>query len=349
MKKTFKFGWLILAIGAVIAIVGAVFHGVKAVEFDGLKVQAVKKDRDIQKTYAKKEFDRIEIENGSGYFAPVDLDIRQGSDYSVSYSGSSRFEPKISYQNGTLKIIRGRNISGTVSFDFTDYRTKIDSKLVITVPENVKLSTLKVEGIYNNLDLEKLNVGMLELDLNHTKKLELNEVTAERTDVDTGIDAGQIINSKLNNGKLEFTAEADLDLVVSGGELNNIKVKTEGRGRVYYKDGLVLNGGSTQLADIEYGYEYSDDESDSEDVDDTEPSPDLDADTITVKGKYEIKNTNGAIRVGNVTVQGYRLTNKHGKNTLHDQQQTNGGTLEENADQADVLTLDNQTGENTIK
>lgn len=332
MKKTFKFGWLILAIGAVIAIVGAVFHGVKAVEFDGLKVQTVKKDRDIQKTYAKKEFDRIEIENGSGYFAPVDLDIRQGSDYSVSYSGSSRFEPKISYQNGTLKIIRGRDTRGTVSFDFTDYRTKIDSKLVITVPENVKLSTLKVEGIYDNLDLEKLNVGMLELDLNHTKKLELNEVTAERTDVDTGIDAGQIINSKLNNG-----------------ELNNIKVKTEGRGRVYYKDGLVLNGGSTQLADIEYGYEYSDDESDSEDVDDTEQSPDLDADTITVKGKYEIKNANGAIRVGNVTVQGYRLTNKHGKNTLHDQQQTNGGTLEENADQADVLTLDNQTGENTVK
>ena len=43
------------------------------------------------------------------------------------------------------------------------------------------------------------------------------------------------------------------------------------------------------------------------------------------------------------------LTNKHGKNTLHDQQQTNGGTLEENTDQADVLTLDNQTGENTVK
>ena len=345
MKKTFKFGWLILAIGAVIAIVGAVFHGVKAVEFDGLKVQTVKKDRDIQKTYAKKEFDQIKIESGSGYFAPIDLDIRQGSDYSVSYSGSSRFEPKISYQNGTLKIIGGRNISGTVGFDFTNHRTKIDSKLVITVPENVKLSTLKVEGIYNNLDLEKLNVGMLELDLNHTKKLELNEVTAERTDVDTGIDAGQIINSKLNNGELEFTAAADLDLVVSGGELNNIKVKTEGQGRVYYKDGLVINGGSTQLADIKYGYEYADDESEV----DADSSSDLNADTITVKGKYEIKNVAGAICVGNVTVQGYRLTNKHGKNTLHDQQQANGGTLEENADQADVLTLDNQTGENTVK
>lgn len=244
-----------------------------------------------------------------------------------------------------MKIIGGRNISGTVGFDFTNHRTKIDSKLVITVPENVKLSTLKVEGIYNNLDLEKLNVGMLELDLNHTKKLELNEVTAERTDVDTGIDAGQIINSKLNNGELEFTAAADLDLVVSGGELNNIKVKTEGQGRVYYKDGLVINGGSTQLADIKYGYEYADDESEV----DADSSSDLNADTITVKGKYEIKNVAGAICVGNVTVQGYRLTNKHGKNTLHDQQQTNGGTLEENADQADVLTLDNQTGENTVK
>lgn len=345
MKKTFKFGWLILAIGAVIAIVGAVFHGVKAVEFDGLKVQTVKKDRDIQKTYAKKEFDQIKIESGSGYFAPIDLDIRQGSDYSVSYSGSSRYEPKISYQNGTLKIIRGLDTHNTVSLDLTDYRTKIDSKLVITVPENVKLSTLKVEGIYDNINLEKLNVAMLDLDLDHTKKFELNEVTAERTEVDTGIDAGQIINSKLNNGELEFTAAADLDLVVSGGELNNIKVKTEGQGRVCYKDGLVVNGGSTQLADIEYGYEYADDESEV----DADLSSDLDADTITVKGKYEIKNVAGAIRVGNVTVQGYRLTNKHGKNTLHDQQQTNGGTLEENTDQADVLTLDNQTGENTVK
>ena len=345
MKKTFKFGWLILAIGAVIAIVGAVFHGVKAVEFDGLKVQTVKKDRDIQKTYAKKEFDQIKIESGSGYFAPIDLDIRQGSDYSVSYSGSSRYEPKISYQNGTLKIIRGLDTHNTVSLDLTDYRTKIDSKLVITVPENVKLSTLKVEGIYDNINLEKLNVAMLDLDLDHTKKFELNEVTAERTEVDTGIDAGQIINSKLNNGELEFTAAADLDLVVSGGELNNIKVKTEGQGRVYYKDGLVVNGGSTQLADNEYGYEYADDESEV----DADSSSDLDADTITVKGKYEIKNVAGAIRVGNVTVQGYRLTNKHGKNTLHDQQQTNGGTLEENTDQADVLTLDNQTGENPVK
>ena len=51
----------------------------------------------------------------------------------------------------------------------------------------------------------------------------------------------------------------------------------------------------------------------------------------------------------NATVQGYRLTNKHGKNNLHDQQQTNGGTLEENADQADVLTLSSRTGENTVK
>ena len=54
MKKTFKFGWLILAIGAVIAIVGAVFHGVKAVEFDGLKVQTVKKIEIFKRRMLKK-------------------------------------------------------------------------------------------------------------------------------------------------------------------------------------------------------------------------------------------------------------------------------------------------------
>ena len=54
MKKIFKAGWVILALGAVLAIVGAAFNGVKAVEFNGFKVQTVKKDTAITKTYAKK-------------------------------------------------------------------------------------------------------------------------------------------------------------------------------------------------------------------------------------------------------------------------------------------------------
>lgn len=349
MKKIFKAGWVILALGAVLAIVGAAFNGVKAVEFNGFKVQTVKKDTAITKTYAKKEFERIEFVNGSGYFVPMELEIRQGQDYSVSYSGSSRFEPKIDYQNGTLKVARGQEMHG-FSFDFNDYRSKIDSKLIITVPENVKLSFVKVNGNYDNIKLEKLNIATLELEANSSEKLSLNEVTTERTDIDMNTDEVTITNSKLNNGELSLDRVADL--IVSGGELTNINVKVDSEGRVYYKDGLVLNGGGTQLADEVYGYASDDDndaDNDSDYVDNSEPSADLYADTITIKGKYEIKNNDGATRIMNATVQGYRLTNKHGKNNLHDQQQTNGGTLEENADQADVLTLSSRTGENTVK
>lgn len=349
MKKIFKAGWVILALGVVLAIVGAAFNGVKAVEFNGFKVQTVKKDTAITKTYAKKEFERIEFVNGSGYFVPMELEIRQGQDYSVSYSGSSRFEPKIDYQNGTLKIVRGQEMHG-FSFDLNNYQSKIDSKLIITVPENVKLSFVKVNGNYDNVKLEKLNIATLELEADSSEKLSLNEVTTERTDIDVNTDEVTITNSKLNNGELSLDRVADL--VVSGGELTNINVKVDSEGRVYYKDGLVLNGGGTQLADEVYGYESDDDndaDNDSDYADDLEPSADLDADTITIKGKYEIKNNSGATRIMNATVQGYRLTNKHGENNLHDQQQTNGGTLEENADQADVLTLSSQTGENTVK
>ena len=177
-----------------------------------------------------------------------------------------------------------------------------------------------------------------------------SEVTTERTDIDMNTDEVTLTNSKLNNGELSLDRVADL--VVSGGELTNINVKVDSEGRVYYKDGLVLNGGGTQLADEVYGYASDDDndaDNDSDYVDNSEPSADLDADTITIKGKYEIKNNTGVTRIMNATVQGYRLTNKHGKNNLHDQQQTNGGTLEENADQADVLTLSSRTGENTVK
>ena len=231
-----------------------------------------------------------------------------------------------------------------------NYQSKIDSKLIITVPENVKLSFVKVNGNYDNVKLEKLNIATLELEADSSEKLSLNEVTTERTDIDMNTDEVTITNSKLNNGELSLDRVADF--VVSGGELTNINVKVDSEGRVYYKDGLVLNGGGTQLADEVYGYESDDDndtDNDSDYADNLEPSADLDADTITIKGKYEIKNNSGTTRIMNATVQGYRLTNKHGKNNLHDQQQTNGGTLEENADQADVLTLSSQTGENTVK
>ncbi len=347
MKKIFKAGWVILALGVVLAIVGAAFNGVKAVEFNGFKVQTVKKDTAITKTYAKKEFERIEFVNGSGYFVPMELEIRQGQDYSVSYSGSSRFEPKIDYQNGTLKVARGQEMHG-FSFDLNNYQSKIDSKLIITVPENVKLSFVKVNGNYDNIKLEKLNIATLELEANSSEKLSLNEVTTERTDIDMNTDEVTLTNSKLNNGELSLVA----DLVVSGGELTNINVKVDSEGRVYYKDGLVLNGGGTQLADEVYGYESDDDndaDNDSDYADNSEPNAELDADTITIKGKYEIKNNTGVTRIMNATVQGYRLTNKHGENNLHDQQQTNGGTLEENADQADVLILSSRIGENTVK
>lgn len=350
MKKTFKFGLVILVLGAVLAIVGAVSNGIKPVEFNGFKVQTVKKDTRTKKEYAKKEFNRIEIENEEGDVLPLSVEIKQGKDYSVAYQGSSRFEPKLNYQNGTLKISRGSELSKTVSFDFTDYRSKIDSSLVITVPENVKLATLKVDGAFNTLRLEKLNIATLELDPRHSERVELTEVTTERTDVEmesvTGV---HITNSKLNNGDLEFNDLLDFELVVAGGEFNNLKVRTDGHGKVYYKDGLVLNGGMTQLGDVEYGIVVGDNDAEAEHEAQSDGSADLFANTITVKGKYEIKNNHGLTQIENATVQGYRLTNKHGKNTLREQQQTNGGTLEEGTDQADVLILTNETGENIIK
>ena len=195
-----------------------------------------------------------------------------------------------------------------------NYQSKIDSKLIITVPENVKLSFVKVNGNYDNIKLEKLNIATLELEANSSEKLSLNEVTTERTDIDMNTDEVTLTNSKLNNGELSLDRVADL--VVSGGELTNINVKVDSEGRVYYKDGLVLNGGGTQLADEVYGYASDDDndaDNDSDYVDNSEPSADLDADTITIKGKYEIKNNTGVTRIMNATVQGYRLTNKHGK------------------------------------
>ena len=110
---------------------------------------------------------------------------------------------------------------------------KIDSKLIITVPENVKLSFVKVNGNYDNIKLEKLNIATLELEANSSEKLSLNEVTTERTDIDMNTDEVTLTNSKLNNGELSLDRVADL--VVSGGELTNINVKVDSEGRVYYK------------------------------------------------------------------------------------------------------------------
>lgn len=328
MKKVLKFGVVIFVIGTFMAIIGAAFHGIKAIEFNGLHVRIAKEAKTIRKTYTSKEFSSLEVISPD--FLPAKVKISQGDDYSVSYHGNALYEPKLRYQEGKLSI----NQSYADSYgriDLTGNYPTSYGELTITVPKDKTLSELTVNGQGLDMFINDIKTDKLVLDVNTAEDVSLTNVEAKKTDLTLDSDGVSLNNTHLADGSLSIT---DGDLKVTRGELTNITVHSVGEGDVTYNDGLILNGGSTHLEPEE---------------DDDDENGDLSATRVTVQGKYEMESVNGEIWVTNANAQGYRLTSTKGKNTLFERSQRNGGTLEENSDQTDVLNITNHLGDNTVK
>lgn len=323
MKKIFKAGGITIILGVIIAIVGAVFNGVRAVEFVNLKPQIVQKGKKITKNYSATDFTTIKFDNNNADGSAYDVEIKQGSGYKVTYTGNSKYEPKVSVSNDSLTITPSKRNHSTVGFYYTNYESRV-GKITITVPENVKLDKLSLEGFVRSLVLSDLNITELTSDKHtYADAATFKNLTVDQLELNLGVgDELFIKDSKLSNGTLDFSG----DLRVSGGELTDIAITSNQDGDVDFLNGTTITNGSVKLTDADFT-----------------------ANGVTFHGKYEVTNKDGDNNVSNVTVQGYRIVTTDGTNTLFDQVQNNGGTLEQNTDQADVLTLTNTDGDNTVK
>lgn len=330
MKNLFKAGWIVLLIGAVMTAIGVAKDGAKSIEFKGIKPVELKEDKKITKKYDVKEAKNLVMAlnkkadgSNSDYSSIVNVEVRQGNDFSAKYIGSKNLAPVIKNEGDALKIYAGKK-SGNyrrVVFDFNGFRSSTDwtSHLVITVPRDYKFSSVENDGMNGDLTLSGLKTENLKLHMYDVSDIMLNNIEADKVDIDVSSDL-KVNSSKLSYGMIKVD-EGDLNLFDS--EVNSI--------------GFELNDGdfSNSNTIMEKSSVKSND-------------GDISASNATIKGRCQFISQDGDINVTNAQADGYVSTTSSGDNLLH-AKKGEATTLEENPNAANILVLMNSDGDNSVK
>lgn len=134
----------------------------------------------------------------------ADIEIKEGSDFTVKYKFTEGYEPDVKLDGNVLSI-KQRNPKATIN-------GAIESEITITVPKKAKISIIDVQ----------VALGSVKLD----------EITAEKIDIDASLGEVQIKNADSNKitidaslGNVEVSGSYDeLDVDAS---LGNINVNTD--------------------------------------------------------------------------------------------------------------------------
>ncbi|WP_164507322.1 DUF4097 family beta strand repeat-containing protein [Companilactobacillus furfuricola] len=187
-KTTMVTGIWLLAVGIVLATIGLLTNAPKTVVWNnGLKVsRSVSIDKNLS------SFNKIKISDGDG-----DVEIKGGSDYSISIEGDEIQAPKYRLKNETLYIDKKQRSKAS----FTGNET-----VVVTVPQDKQLQKIDLEvgrdGVtMSNVDVKKLVAnGVMKSEDFSTNKLTLDNVNvADSAQINLNYSRLNTLNSQLNN------------------------------------------------------------------------------------------------------------------------------------------------------
>lgn len=165
-KTTMITGIWLLAVGIVLATIGVLANAPKTVVWNnGLKVsRSVSIDKNLS------SFDKIKISDGDG-----DVEIKGGSDYSISIEGDEIQAPKYRLKNNTLFINKKQRSKASFSGNET---------VVVTVPQDKPLRKIDLEVGRDGVTVS--NVDVKDLVANGVMKSEdfgSNKLTLDNVDV----------------------------------------------------------------------------------------------------------------------------------------------------------------------
>ena len=185
MKKS-KFwlclGLVLLVAGIAFASVGKVMGASLNMRFDwnSFKIETASKNF-VTETVKVSDFSRLDLTTST-----IDVTVKPGDEYAVSYHVNEDFIPEITNNNGTLTV-KTKKQTGFMFFNFWN-STDEDEYIIITVPENKSRS----------LDIESSTADIVIQDLDFSGKIETS--------------TGDITLSNLK-------ADAALELQVSTGDI----------------------------------------------------------------------------------------------------------------------------------
>ena len=316
MKKTFKWGWILLVVGIVFLIVGGFAHGAKDVVFNNWRPMVYSTKADYHKNYDIDDFDQIDVSASN-----ADVKIRRGNEYQVKYSGRKSARPSVKVVNGRLTV---RQKGSTQKNRFVGFRwfgneKDVSNKLTVYVPDNVKLKKVRNLNNYGETDIKGISTDYLEA-IGSEGALKLSNMNIDDANVEMR-DSSEVRFENTNLLAGLVTSE-DSDINISNGALRRVEIQQED-GDVNMRN-VALDGGKAELSD-----------------------GDINLSESTVSRGYLVTNDDGDNVLRNIKAGGYEVVNEDGDNSLFGKT-SEGGNIHSGTRQ-NVITVKNSSGDNTVR
>ena len=131
----------------------------------------------------------------------ADINIQDGSEFSIDASFPEKYMPTVEVKNGKLTINQHQSVKNIKNFD--------DYKLDIVVP-SAGLDSLKIDIAAGDIDIQNINVKKLDLDAN-AGDIDINDMVADKITVD--VNAGDVDVMDTTSKSIEVNANAgDVDI-----------------------------------------------------------------------------------------------------------------------------------------
>lgn len=204
MKKMLVVGTWLLAAGVILTGIGLGTGGKLsyAVNLEEGKAYVLDRQNYIEKDMEVETFDTLLVNVDA-----VDVQIKQGSDYRVSYYAGEWEEPLVEVKDKTLSITKDSKNQHYISFwDFqVDISGKKSEKIVITVPADADLKSLTVTDDYGRVSMADLNVETYKID-SKSGDVTIENVLFEKGAVNA--DYGSVDMRELKGSECSMTMES---------------------------------------------------------------------------------------------------------------------------------------------
>lgn len=315
MKKAFKWGWVVLAVGLLFLLIGGFTHGAKNVVFNGWRPMVYSTKPDFQKDYAVADFDQVDVATSN-----ADVTIRRGDAYRVQYHGRKSARPSVKVLNGRLTVRQKGSTekNGFIGFRWFDYSQDVSNKLTVYIPDNVKLKKIRNLNNYGDTHMQGISIANLEA-IGSDGSLKLSNLNVDTTNIEMRDGDVYLENTNLLGG---LVTSEDSDIDVQNGALRNVELQQDD-GDISMHN-VALDGGKANVSEG--------------DVNITES---------TVTHGYSLTNSDGDNVLRNVNAGGFDVTNSDGDNTVFGNSSESGhihsGTTQ------NVVIVKNSDGDNTVR
>lgn len=241
MKRSIKIGIILFVAGLVATLIGWRTNGFKPVTLDKQLKPTVVQPITIDKDFKKVKGINVDVIN-------TEIQLRSGEQFHVTIHGNSTDQLK-AVNNSDNLTISNQNGIGSSGFNFDD---NLDSKVIITVPENARLTTVNLAGS-GNIDISQLKAKNMIIKQgfgdSNISNSDLENIIVKTSSGDINLDETNITAGNITNENGDF--EMNSGQVRKYLKVNNQNGNNEVTGVNFKGYKLITKNGKNEYNDVE--------------------------------------------------------------------------------------------------